>query len=170
MSSASADSPSADRLERARLPRTAAGPESIPYYLVTIGNGISWGSAQEYLHRFGIGVNEWRLMAHIAYDPGCTAAEVSRFLRIDKAVISRSLKRLISRGLVGVDVEIGTRHLYLTHAGVALHDTVLPVALRREEILLGDLDADEREVLLALLRRMHTNLAAMNDFDRSVKP
>jgi len=153
-------------LHRERLPRTAAGQESTPYYLVTIGNAISWGSAREYLHRFGIGVNEWRALAHIAYEPGCTAADISRFLRIDKAVISRSLKTLLDKKLVGVDATSnGTRALYVTDDGVTLHDEVLPIALRREQILLEGLDEHEREVLLGLLRRMHTNLSAMNEFD-----
>ncbi|MFD1507222.1 MarR family transcriptional regulator [Georgenia yuyongxinii] len=152
-------------LRRARLPRTAAGWTSTPYYLVTIGNAISWGSALGYLRRFGVGVNEWRLMAHVANEPGCTAADVSRFLRTNKAVVSRSLKTLQDKGLVGLDSADGARRIYLTEDGVALHDRILPIAVRREQILLDGLDEEERELLIGMLRRMHANLTAMNEFD-----
>jgi DNA-binding MarR family transcriptional regulator len=154
-------------LRRTRLHHTAAGWKSTPYYLVTIGNAISWGSAREYLDRFGIGVNEWRLMAHIANEPGTTAAGVSQFLRIDKAIISRSLKNLIDKGLAGTDSSEGPRRIYLTEKGVLQHDEILPIAIRRQEILLEGLDQDERELLIGMLRRMHANLAAMNEFDHS---
>ena len=158
-----------DGLRRTQLSRTAAGWTSTPYHLVTIGNAISWGSAREYLHRFGIGVNEWRLLAHIAHEPGCTAAEVSQFLRIDKAVVSRSVRSLIEKELVGTDVSGGTRRLYLTERGVEMHDNVLPIALRREQILLDGFTAEERSELMSMLRRMHSNLTAMNEFDHDVR-
>jgi DNA-binding MarR family transcriptional regulator len=157
------------RLRRTRLPRTAAGWTSTPYYLVTIGNAISWGSAREYLDRFGVGVNEWRVIAHVANQPGCTAAEISQFLRIHKAVISRSLKSLTDKGLVGLDATGGIRRIFLTEDGVSLHDRILPIALRRQEILLEGLDEHERELLLGILRRMHGNLAAMNRFDHAAE-
>lgn len=153
------------KLRRTRLAHTAAGRASTPYYLVTIGSAISWGSAREYLSRFRIGANEWRLMAHVANDPGCTAAEVGQFLRIDKAVISRSLKSLVDKNFVGLDTHDGKRRIYLTEEGVARHDSILPVARRREQILLKGLNEGEREVLIGMLRRMHANLSAMNEFD-----
>jgi len=156
-------------LRRTKLPRTAAGWTSTPYYLVTIGNAISWGSAREYLSRFGIGVNEWRLMAHVANEPGCTSSEVSQFLRVDKAIVSRSLKSLIEKGLMAAVDDDGRRRLFLTEEGVARHDVILPVALRREQILLDGLDEHEREVLIDLMRRMHANLAAMNEFDHAAE-
>lgn len=156
-------------LRRTKLPKTAAGWTSTPYYLVTIGNAISWGSAREYLSRFGIGVNEWRLMAHVANEPGCTAAEVSQFLRVDKAIVSRSLKSLVEKGLMGAVEDDGRRRLYLTEKGVTHHDVILPVALRREQILLEGLRDHEREVLIDLMRRMHANLAAMNEFDHAAE-
>lgn len=156
-------------LRRTRLSHTAAGWTSTPYYLVTIGNAISWGSAREYLDRFGIGVNEWRLMAHVANEPGTTAAAVSQFLRIDKAIISRSLKNLIDKGLAGTDSSEGPRQIYLTEKGVIQHDEILPIAIRRQEILLEGLDQNERQLLISMLRRMHANLAAMNEFDHSAE-
>lgn len=152
-------------LRRTPLPRTAAGWSSTPYHLVTIGNAISWGSAREYLRRFGIGVNEWRLLAHVANEPGCTATDISQFLRIDKAVVSRNLKSLVDKGLIGIDAADGIRGLYLTDDGVTMHDDVLPIAIRREQILLDGFDDDDREALMGMLRRMHSNLAAMNEFD-----
>lgn len=160
---------STDELRRSPLPRTAAGETSTNYHLVTIGNAISWGSAREYLDRFGIGVNEWRVMAHVANDPGCTATSVSQFLRIDKGIVSRSVKSLISKGYVGIELEGGVRKIFLTRLGVDQHSRVLPIALRREEILLTGFTADERATLMQMLQRMHGNLAAMNEFDHKAE-
>ena len=114
-------------------------------------------------------MNEWRVLAHVANEPGCTAAEISQFLRINKAVISRSLKSLIEKSLVGIDAGDGARRIYITEDGATQHDAILPVAYRREQILLTGLDETEREVLMSMLRRMHSNLAAMNEFDHGAE-
>ncbi|MEA3132965.1 MAG: hypothetical protein QOG17_811, partial [Gammaproteobacteria bacterium] len=49
----------------------------------------------------------------------------------------------------------------LTPKGWKTHDAVIVAALERERRLLACLRKDEREVLIDLLRRIHSNLGAV---------
>jgi DNA-binding MarR family transcriptional regulator len=51
----------------------------------------------------------------------------------------------------------------LTPKGRKVHDEVIVAALERERRLLACLRKDEREVLIDLLRRVHSNLDAVTD-------
>ncbi|HLM03862.1 MAG TPA: MarR family transcriptional regulator [Blastococcus sp.] len=136
-----------------------------PYFLTVIANVVSSSASQVYLRRYGIGVNDWRVVSHLGLDPGCTAQVVSNVLQVDKSVVSRSVKTLVDRGLVAVESTPGFRRLYLTAEGAALHKEILPVALHRERILLDGLTPEEVDQLLELLRRLQANLPALAAYD-----
>ena len=68
------------------------------------------------------------------------------------------------RGLVTIRTDPNdarTHSISLTAKGRGIHDKVIVVALEREKRLLSCLKADEREVLIELLRRLHNNLGAV---------
>jgi DNA-binding MarR family transcriptional regulator len=68
------------------------------------------------------------------------------------------------RGLVTIrtDPNDGRTHsISLTAKGRGIHDKVIVVALEREKRLLSCLKADEREMLIELLRRLHNNLGVV---------
>jgi len=44
--------------------------------------------------------------------------------------------------------------MYLTQAGAEMHDAMLPISMRGQEIILADLSSSEVEQLNRLLRRM----------------
>jgi DNA-binding MarR family transcriptional regulator len=142
----------ASRLERDRY---------APYFLTVIANVVSSSASQIYLRRYGIGVNDWRVLSHLGLDPGCTAQVISNVLHVDKSVVSRSVKTLVDRGLVAVEISPGFRRLYLTTEGAALHKEMIPVVLQRERILLAGLSTEEVDQLLGLLRRLQANLPAL---------
>ncbi|MGY1823080.1 MarR family winged helix-turn-helix transcriptional regulator [Geodermatophilus sp. SYSU D00079] len=149
------------RLRRRPVPQRIDRERYAPYHLAVIANVLSSSTSQVYLREFGIGVNDWRVLSHLALEPGCTAQTVSNELKVDKSVVSRSVRTLVDRGLVGVEATPGFRRLYLTEAGVQLHKRVVPVALQRERLLLTGLDDAEVAQLLSLLRRVHANLPAL---------
>jgi DNA-binding MarR family transcriptional regulator len=69
------------------------------------------------------------------------------------------------RGLVTIrtdPTDARTHSISLTAKGRTIHDKVIVVALEREKRLLSCLKADEREVLIELLRRLHNNLDAVS--------
>jgi DNA-binding MarR family transcriptional regulator len=136
-----------------------------PYYLTVIANAISSSASQVYLREFGIGVNDWRVISHLGLEPGCTAQVISNVLQVDKSVVSRSVRTLVDRGLVGAEVTPGFRRLYLTATGADLHKRMVPVALQREQLLLAGLDDADVDLLLGLLRRVHANLPGLVAYD-----
>lgn len=150
--------PMAVRLDRDRY---------APYLLTVIANAASTSASQVYLRRYGIGVNDWRVLSHLGLEPGCTAQVVSNELQVDKSVVSRSVRTLVDRGLIAVESTPGFRRLYLTAEGAALHKEMLPVVLQREQVLLTGLAPDEVDQLLGLLRRVQANLPALTAHDPS---
>lgn len=145
--------------------RSVGRDDYVPAYLSLISNALSWGGSRLFLRRFGVGINEWRVLSAIVNLPGSTASRIGEELGLNKSVVSRSLHLLHNRELVTVDATDGRRALSLTAAGHELHDQLMAVALKREELLLAGFSPQERAQLQGYLRRMHDNIPAMNAYD-----
>ena len=130
----------------------------IPALLSTLNNRLSSGASDLYLQRFGVGINEWRILTVLKQYPGCTAGFVSEQAAIHLTVISRSLRGLQDKELVAVDRSAWQRLLTLTQAGHTMHDRIAHVALQREKRLLAGLPASEVECLRDVLLRLTANL------------
>jgi DNA-binding MarR family transcriptional regulator len=133
----------------------------VPFFLTVISNKLSRGASRLYLQRFGVGVVEWRVMAMLAIYPGSTAKRVCEVIGLDKAPASRTLHTLHAGGLTQTADE-NSRAWSLSLAGKTLHDKILLLALQRERSLLVDFTADEKALLLTLLRRMMARLPDLN--------
>lgn len=155
-------------LQRTPLPQTIDRESYVLAYLNLVANGMSSLGSRRYLREFGVGINEWRVLSSLANAPGSTAGFVSDLVGIHKSVVSRSLKTLQEAGLVGHDPELGRRRLFLTAAGAALHDKIIPVALEREALLLTGFDAEEAARLRDFLARMHANLERVAVADQEI--
>jgi DNA-binding MarR family transcriptional regulator len=122
---------------------------------------------------FGIGIIEWRILYALAADPNVSANAICSRIDLDKAAASRSIQVLERLGYLTTatdPADARRRTIALTPAGLALHDRVLVVAMEREEHLLAGFDAEERELLLKLLRRMYANALAMDQFEYKAEP
>lgn len=137
----------------------------IPFGLTAIANKVSRGASRTYRQLFGIGINEWRILANLKVNPGTTANRICAHSGLDKAAVSRSLRDMEQAGLIRVDPARRARQLHLTPAGDALHARVIKVALAREAALLAGFDAAERRQLRALINRLHANVEAVNSAD-----
>ncbi|GAB4175126.1 MAG: MarR family transcriptional regulator [Wenzhouxiangellaceae bacterium] len=129
----------------------------LPYRLSVLSNRISEAIAASYRDRFGLSVTEWRVIAIIGRHPGSTATEVAQRAAMDKVAISRTVKRLMARGLLRRRTDRGdrrSRRLRLSPAGQAIHDQVVPAAQRFEKQLLDALQPAERELLDRLIERL----------------
>jgi DNA-binding MarR family transcriptional regulator len=125
----------------------------LPFGLTALANKIARSASRIYLDRFGIGINEWRIL-------GTTANAICQRSALDKAAVSRSLKLLEDSGMVEAS-EGGDgrgRGLRLTQKGDGLHDQLMDVALEREAKLLSGFSDAERRLLLSLVERLHANL------------
>lgn len=132
----------------------------VPFFLSSIGNKLSRGASRIYLDRFGVGVNEWRLLANLKVRGTGSARSICDVSGIDKAAASRAVGRLEDMGLIVVDDDPSdgrSRTLSLTDDGVALHDRIIAVALERESALLTGFSPAERDRLIGYLTRLYAN-------------
>ena len=161
--------PSARPRRRPSFDRAADGPtldldRYVPAFVTFIANKLSNSATAVYQRNFGINVTEWRIMTQLALEPGIPASRICQIIGFNKGPISRTLALMQRRGLVTIrtDPNDGRTHsIALTAKGRSIHDKVIVVALEREKRLLSCLKADEREMLIELLRRLHNNLGAV---------
>jgi len=136
----------------------------VPALITFIANKLSRSATVLYQKRFGVNVTEWRILALLAIEPEISAARICHVIGFDKGPVSRTLAVMEERGLVTIraDRQDGRTHsISLTPKGTATHDRVIAVALERERHLLSCLRKGEREMLIELLRRVHSNLDAV---------
>lgn len=137
----------------------------VPAFITFIGNKLSRSATVFYQKQFGVNVTEWRIISLLAIEPGIPASRICHVIGFDKGPVSRTLTLMQERGLIVIktDPRDGRTHsISLTPKGKATHDAVLVAALERERRLLSCLEDKEREVLIDLLRRIHSNLGAVS--------
>jgi DNA-binding MarR family transcriptional regulator len=146
----------------------------VPALITFIANKLSRGATVLYQKRFAVNVTEWRILALLAIEPEISAARICHVIGFDKGPVSRTLTAMEERGLVAIKIDREDGRTYsisLTAKGITKHDEVIAVALERERRLLNCLDKPERETLIELLRRVHSNLAAVDGIgEREVEP
>lgn len=126
-----------------------------PRLLHLLSNALVWRESRLLREEFSLGTNDWRVISVLSVRPGATSTEISEFVAMNKAIVSKSVNTLIARGLVvPADGRRGSRHLYLTRAGAEMHDRMKPISMQGQEIVLSDLSPDETAQLNHLLTRM----------------
>jgi DNA-binding MarR family transcriptional regulator len=131
----------------------------VPTYLTQCTNKWASSSSRIYLARFGVGINEWRVMTLLAMEPGITASRASAIMGLDKALVSRAIFILEEQKFAtrGAPKSKGRREVFLTAAGSSLHDRILRLALAREAKLLDGFSKAEVNTLLKFLKRLTGN-------------
>lgn len=158
------DTRASERVVTEHLPH-AIDPENFtPRLLTLLSNALVWRESAELRAKFALGTNEFRVVSAVAIRPGVSATEISDFLGLNKAVVSKSVNVLLDRDLIVIsDGPRGSRPLYLTDDGADMHDAMLPVSMRGQEIILDGLDPEIVEDLNRILRDMLTKLRAYPD-------
>ena len=141
------------------------GDGYLPYFISHINNRLTSGASQLYRKRFGIGLNEFRILSVLANTPGSTATHICEVLGTHKAVVSRSLQEMAAKKLVHIDTTHKERKLTLTSEGDRMHDDIVLLALGRDQRLTHGFSKDERRQLLDMLQRLLANMPAVNDWD-----
>jgi DNA-binding MarR family transcriptional regulator len=133
----------------------------LPYRLSVLSNRISQTIAETYAARFGIAIAEWRVIAVLGRHSGLSANGVAERTAMDKVAVSRTLARLLERGVVQRDTHGDDRRrsvLELSEAGYGIFDEVVPLALARERALLAHFSDDDKTQLDALLTKLSQGL------------
>jgi DNA-binding MarR family transcriptional regulator len=131
----------------------------IPRLLALLSNALVWRESMLLRREFSLGTNDWRVLSALGVRPGSSATDVSEFLVMNKAVVSKAVNVLISRNLIAsTDGPRGSRHLFLTPAGADMHNRMLPISLAGEDILLSQLSSEEVAELRVLLGKLMTQI------------
>lgn len=137
------------------LPTVVRSDYFTPRLLHLLSNALVWRESTLLRQEFSLGTNDWRVISAIATRPGCSATDVTEFLLLNKAVVSKAVNTLLDRGLIATsDGPRGSRMLYLTVEGATMHDNMLPISLQGEEIILSDLSPKEVRQLHTLLDKL----------------
>lgn len=131
-------------------------PDSFtPRLLALLSNALVWRESHELRRQFNLGTNEWRVLSSLALKPGYTSGDVAAFLELNKAVVSKSTNVLLARGLIVLgEGPRGSRPMYLTTEGAEMHDRMLPISTRGQEIILEDIPEADVARLNHVLREM----------------
>ena len=143
--------------------RTLSLPAYLPYRLSVVSNKASGLIARAYQARFGLTIQEWRIIAVLGAGEALTAQGLCEATAMDKVTVSRAVRKLDQRGLVRRRRNSSDKRasdVTLTPDGEAIYAEVAPLALRYEQAMAEGLSAAEREQLMALLAKLEARLDA----------
>lgn len=136
----------------------------LPYRLSILANTVSADLARVYARRFQLTIPEWRVMAVLGYFGPQTANDVCGRTAMDKVRVSRAVARLLAAGRIKRTADAKDRRratLTLTAKGIAVHDQIVPLALKVEATLWAALAPDERAVFDRLVARLQARAGAL---------
>ncbi len=132
-------------------------PDSLFFKLVRVVNLTARPFQQRVGRQHQRTLSEWRVMAVIGRQPGCTATQVVARTGLDKMAVSRSLAGLQRAGRLQRredPTDQRRRRLHLTAAGKDLFSTVRALGRRREAELFAGLGAEELARFSATLDKL----------------
>jgi DNA-binding MarR family transcriptional regulator len=123
--------------------------------------------ARMYFHRefsaMGLGSGTHHFLIYLHHHDGCTQQELSHGLHMDKANSTRAIKKLIALGFVSrIKDEHDQRafRVFLTESGKRSLPRIKRVLENWTDILALDMNSEERDQAMRLLRRMSANAVA----------
>lgn len=133
------------------------------FHVVRLANVLQRHSAREYLEPNGLTAPEWRILGFVRRFQPVPFSRITEHTLMDKAQVSRSVKRLHGAGLL--DVQGDEAHsqrlvLSITAAGKRLHEQVRRSAAKAQVRLLSTLAPTQREALWQALHVLAAELRA----------
>lgn len=141
--------------------RTLSFSRSPTVLLSFAANRFTRAASRVYQEDYGLGSMDWRILVMLTREPGATVTRAADLIGIDKGAVSRSLHRLLKRGLVQqgeLHANGRSRSWRLTGEGQALHARILAQALDRQRALFAGFQPEEVTQLCDLLTRFMKNL------------
>ena len=130
------------------------------YYIYTIQSG-NLAALNHALRPFGIPVMFWRVLAVLQESDGHNISYLSGKLAIDRSNLSRIIDQMARDGLVERRTPAHDRRnvlVCITAAGRRKVEEAFPAVLRIVESTMDGFSAQERRILLSLLKRMRNNV------------
>jgi DNA-binding MarR family transcriptional regulator len=128
--------------------------DRLGYRVQILSNKMILWAARTYMEKFGIGVQEWRVLTILMRKGEGTAKLICELTLMDKGNVSRSIKKLIQAGnLKETADKLDKRSsvLVLTSSGRKLYNRVKKVSDAREKKFLSALSPSEKKALPNIL-------------------
>ncbi len=126
------------------------GEDHLPYRILLLARMLERQTQRLLMEQFALSLAEWRLLAIACAMGPCTASDIGGAGGIDRAEISRALRKLEPKGLLvrEADPNHGKRLIIsATPAGVELRARVVAERRRHFRELMRDIPSEERAVL-----------------------
>ena len=128
-----------------------------PYQVTVLADRISRRTAAIVKREAGLNLSQWRVLAAIAECPGRTAADVVMMTPMDKGIVSRATKALLSGGYLVREAsqqDGRVSHLFLTQAGADLYAGLKPAVEAVPQAANLHLSASEQAGFCARLKQL----------------
>jgi DNA-binding MarR family transcriptional regulator len=125
--------------------------------ILVLSNLLRRAAASRYRRLVGLQPGEWGVVAELGHHAPCTLNALSERIGVDKTQLSRTVARLIARGLVRRRPnprDNRALRLSLTQKGVQCHAAIMRAGAAANRSLLAGLSAREQEQLVALIEHM----------------
>ena len=112
-----------------------------------------------------VSLSQWRMLVVIERLGTASASEIVRHTRLDKALVSRTIKSLSDAGLVAVDVDSGdlrAHRIRMTQEGLARFQQALPEMLNRQRTMADTLTQQELDLLFDMISRLELSIDEMD--------
>lgn len=149
------DTTAAPSLARTGLAASVLGDDLS--FLLARANALSLSAGNAALAAHDLKARSYAVLVAACATPPPSQRELADFLRLDPSQVVALIDQLEQRGLVERRADPHDRRanaVVATAAGEELARDAQQTARRAEEVVHGDLDADERRTLMALLRRL----------------
>ncbi len=141
----------------------------VSFQLRQLSNLYTKNTASVYQRKFGLTMNEWRLIALVDAARNISLNRLASQAQFDKGLTSRVVTALIERGVILRQTDPNDARgiaLSLTDQGRALVAEVFPQAVELNTQLQSCLTRSERETLAVVLQKMTHQARAMLDQER----
>lgn len=129
-----------------------------------LANKLMLKSSAAYMQNFGIGMMEWRVISVLSSSQNSSLQSVSDILGLDKAAVSRTVKKLEEKKYISVGGDNTDKRVYvinLTESGQELYEVAADFAIDREKQLLENLTDDEKDQLFRILKTLRAKVDEM---------
>lgn len=139
----------------------------VPFQLNRLAAEVSAALSEEYRHRYGLDIPEWRIIATLGFrDDSCSAQFISQCTRTHKSTISRAVTALLDRELIERVENSDDRRAFelrLSKKGSKLYHELIPRLLSKERDILSCLTAQERKDFAQALSKIERSLNLVQD-------
>jgi DNA-binding MarR family transcriptional regulator len=135
----------------------------LPYLLNRAGVRIATAFGEE-VRPLGASLQMWRVLAALREKDGRRMGDLSATTSIEVSTLTRLVDQMEKKGLVARRRDAADARavaLFVTAAGRRLTRRIMPIAERYERVALDGFGAREAATLKAALRRLYTNMEAL---------